>query len=741
MKHRILQHLSRTAILLCLAPVAFASPLHWTPLNEPGPGGAITSIEVSPHDSKRILVAGDMLGAGLSVDGSKTWQPTFGFPSWELADSTWHPSDPNTVWMGTMSGPCVSHDGGVHWSVRRDGMPAPETNWGFTAPVEKVLFDPQNPRHLLAFGGSWRFWGEANGDSSDALKYGAVWDSTDGGAHWTLKTTLFPDTGGRGANIMQAGWAGGSAKIIYAAVSGHGVCKSTDRGLTWAAVNTGLPPPETWSGTRWSIAIHPTDPNVVWASVKGGGIYKTTDGGAHWLASGDGLQFGPNDEFQHITVSAADPRLLFTDNSGTVTAYRSTDGGTRWERVLDGSAVWPALTFTPAAGGGWHAVDPRNSHLVYLGGATTVFKSTASGASGTWADVMADRAAPGSSLWRGRGFGGYVSYNVMWNPYNPKQAVLSALDDGRFWTSVDGLRSWLSASGVDNWWGSTDAAFGADGKTILFAQGQFGDFHGLCKSADGGQTWAYAGRTRPPGSQGSPNSLYVHPTQTNRVWMTLGDWRGTRLYTSSDTGTTWSTLTVGEEKSCRWIVADPRAPLTLYVSGDGGVYKSTDGETFALMPGSPAGGEEARLKLDPSDPDTLYVTRHLAGAQLGGVWRFQKGQWTRLWDNNFACDVTINPKNPQMLAAVTDRNPGVEISPATGVWLSRDSGKTWHQENAGLPMLRGKCIAFSPDGTTLVVGLDGRGYFKSSITSLSSKRALRVIEVKHLRSNRRFRRS
>ncbi len=77
-------------------------PLHWDPLYEPGCGGWITSVAVSSHDSKRILVGGDVMGVGLSEDGGESWQSTFGFRMWEINDFTFHPSGPKVAWAPTL---------------------------------------------------------------------------------------------------------------------------------------------------------------------------------------------------------------------------------------------------------------------------------------------------------------------------------------------------------------------------------------------------------------------------------------------------------------------------------------------------------------------------------------------------------------------------------------------------------------------------------------------------------------
>lgn len=136
-----------------LMPASLPSSIEWMPLNEPGVGGSVVAISMSPFDSRRILAAGDMLGLALSTDGGATWQATTGFSTWEMASFTWHPTDPLKVWVGSMGGPYESRDGGHSWASMRTGMPPVSTDY-YTAPIEKVLFDPGDENQLLAFGGS-----------------------------------------------------------------------------------------------------------------------------------------------------------------------------------------------------------------------------------------------------------------------------------------------------------------------------------------------------------------------------------------------------------------------------------------------------------------------------------------------------------------------------------------------------------------------------------------------------------
>ena len=122
---RMVTLLAGSALLAHAAapPTRAGGPVHWETLNEPGCGGWITSFIVSPHDSKRCLMGGDMLGIGWSDDRGDSWHPAFGLPSWEICHFSWHPTDPNVVWVGTFSGPCRSPDGGKTGTVKRNGFP------------------------------------------------------------------------------------------------------------------------------------------------------------------------------------------------------------------------------------------------------------------------------------------------------------------------------------------------------------------------------------------------------------------------------------------------------------------------------------------------------------------------------------------------------------------------------------------------------------------------------------------
>jgi hypothetical protein len=74
--------------------------------------------------------------------------------------------------------------------------------------------------------------------------------------------------------------------------------------------------------------------------------------------------------------------------------------------------------------------------------------------------------------------------------------------------------------------------------------------------------------------------------------------------------------------------------------------------------------------------------------------------------------VAVSPTNPARIAITTRDDPYHDVSNATGVWVSDDAGKTWSQQNTGLPCLSGDVITFNPhDPAQIIFGSMGRGYF------------------------------
>lgn len=684
-----------------------SAALQWSPTNEPGSGGWIVSLSVSPHDSSRVLVGGDMLGVGLSTDRGNSWQATTGFKSWEMGSFTWSPTDPNTVWVGSLSGPYKSTDAGQTWAPKRSGLPG--VNGGiFTAPIEQVVYDP-NADRLLAFGGNRRnFYSNTSGTS-----WNAVWQSTDGGDTWTRRGTVGTAVA---AGVRAAAYVGDDT--LLAVVSGQGVFRSVDDGLNWTAVNTGVP-----TGLKAVNLVADARRNgtaYIGVDRNGstpGGLWKTTDSGNNWVAINTGLtrtnqgDSSLTSNYPGLAIGGtASPTTLYSSDNGWYSdgIFRSTNGGSNWLAVMDnGGASVPQGFYGAGPSAFVIAVDPNDANAAFAGTSDRVWRTLDGGA--TWTDVMATKQANGT--WKGTGFSGLVTVNVKFNPYADQSAMMS-MDDGKLILSSDGLQTFTRpGSSINRYSGGNDITFaGPNGSTMYVTFGQFGGYDGIARSTDGGTNWSYV--TKPAGSSGQPTGIYARFDQAASVWAVVG----AKLYASTNSGSSWTAVTGAiTGASLKWISGDPSNAAKFYITSNQGLWQTTDGgASFTLVSGTPTSLD--RVVLDPTNPSRLYVTSWRTGGSTSGLWRLQGGTWTRLRNDPFIQNVAVDPTNANRLIATTNDHPYHDETSATGVWLSVDGGVTWRQENDGLGMTRGEAIAFDPRRPgRVLLGTYGRGFFTGQL--------------------------
>ncbi len=226
--------------------------------------------------------------------------------------------------------------------------------------------------------------------------------------------------------------------LYYFGGADGGVWKTTNSGLTWRAVW-----PRDAVGAIGAIAIDPHDSNTVWVGTGepnlrndvsfGDGIWITHDGGAHWRNGGlrqtwavAQIVIDPSDSRRAWAAAVGDPYR----DSAARGVYRTTDGGTSWQRTL---------YLGPSSGASDIAIDARHPNVVFAGiwqfrrvpwsfssggPLDGIFKSTDGGA--TWHRLRGGGLPRGDMGRIGLGVAGRRVYALI----QSKSGVLWRSDDG-----------------------------------------------------------------------------------------------------------------------------------------------------------------------------------------------------------------------------------------------------------------------------------------------------------------------
>jgi photosystem II stability/assembly factor-like uncharacterized protein len=343
------------------------------------------------------------------------------------------------------------------------------------------------------------------------------------------------------------------------------------------------------------------------------------------------------------TVAAAgvpqQPNVYYmAANNGGV--WKSTDYGHVWQPIFDSQ---------PTQSIGALAIAPSNPDIIYVGSGEGLQRPDLSVGDGMYKSTDAGRT------WTHLGLrDGQQINTILIDPNNPNRVFVAVLghpygpnpERGVF-RSTDGGATWTKILYKDENTGAIDLVFDpSDSKTIyadLWAarQGPWengawnGPQSGVFKSTDGGETWSQLTKGLPSISEGLARvGLAVSPSDHNRLYaMVDANPSAAGLFRSDDEGASWRRVNNearvwGRGGDFAMVKVDPRNPDKIYVANTS-TYRSTDGgANFTAIKGAPGGDDYHMVWINPNNPDII-----LLGLDQGATLTVNGGQTWSSWYN------------------------------------------------------------------------------------------------------------
>ncbi len=624
--------------------------------------------------------------------GNLAWE-SIGPSGGTINTITYHPQVNGLVYLGTFDqGLYASRNGGDDWSRLTSDR----------ASIRFVLIDPFDPSAILVGAENWFL---ASGYLHRSTDWGQTWEedfegenlttaafdptqpgilymsvgadadwapaefyrSTDAGASWSLmnpngtyKEGLFV----WGFFDILVNPEDGSILAFTLFTSGMGetenhVCRSSDGGLTWDYMDTGLYDSQAWDFAR-------VYPGIDAAATKDG-LYVHLDGGNIWhgIPNQMGgincieLAPGPTGKVWYLVesdyYSSVDPDVI----------HRSSNRGRNWVPL---SLVDDPCEITTVA------ADPQAAP-----GSETVM-------AGTWESGVFSSSDQGEN-WEMKNTGLAPIPCTSLEFGSAGSGLLYAGAEGIFqaglYKSSDLGTTWERAN--DGLAGGTISSIVADpeNENRVFAASQA---KGIFRSTDQGGTWTRLVNGLPENSY--TNRLVLYPTDPEKIYacMEYG------LFRSSDGGDTWLPLGQGMEKTfVRDLSIDPTNPGHMFAAVDtDGIYESHDG-----------GGTWQRVLDETYWKDFVSVAVVPGGERVYAGMLFTS-QFYRSTDGGDTWDVVLDRVAESIVVGIDNPLAVACGGSGTDVWFSLDGGDSWFTQPGGLENVDVNELVIPPSGESFI---------------------------------------
>lgn len=327
-------------------------------------------------------VPGNIFTYYMGTTGGGVWKTNDGGTTWDnISDGFFNttgigyiavaPSDPNIIYVGTGEGPVrgvkTSHGDGVYKSTDAG---ATWTHIGLEATrhISRVFVHPRDPNKVYV---------AAQGNPYGPNEERGIYLSEEGGKTWKKILYVNENSGiadlsvdASNPNFMMATSWDFNRKpwVVQSGGPGSRVYKTTDGGITWKEINTGLP---SLKG-KMGVAISGANSKIVYLAIEAlgaaGGVYRSDDGGETFhQTTNDPTTFARAWYYMHIIADPKDEDELWVLNSSMM---KSIDAGKTFTAIPGSHPDHHALWINPDNSKLLASSNDGGGSISYSGGKT-----------------------------------------------------------------------------------------------------------------------------------------------------------------------------------------------------------------------------------------------------------------------------------------------------------------------------------------------------------------------------------
>ena len=610
-----------------IGPVALPS----NSTSQPNGLGRINAVGFHPTDANTFYIGSPSGGFWKTSNGGTSWTNlSASMPTLGVSAVIVHPSNPNTIWIGTGDrdagdapgmGIYKSTDGGATWSVSNTGMG--------NVTVGMMLIHPSNPSILLAATSS------------------GIYKSSDGGATWARKSS-------NTSHYKDLKFKPGDPTIVYSTEGGR-FYRSANTGDSWTQITSGV-----ITGTRMVIGVSANNAAYVYLCQTNGsfsGLLRSADSGLTFTTqctSPNMMDYacdgsGTSTQAWYDLCIAVDPANVNNIFIGGINIWKSTNGGTSFSI----NTHWVGSCSVPAVHADIHSLDwnPADGRLY------------------TGCDGGLYYTANGGTTWTNKSSGLAIAqvYKIGQSATNEAVVINGYQDNGTASNNGSAFTTVIGGDGMECIIDYTDANY------------RYGAlYYGDIRRSTGGyySTIAANGANGITESGGWVTPYILHETNPNTMFIGYKNvWRCTTVKATPS----WTAISTGETANCSVLENSPANTEILYVVRSGSLKRSdnstaaTPAWTTCTLPG---GSTPTDLEAHPTNANIVYATAGyyvFKSTDKGITWTNISGTLPSIYTNSLVYD-----KNS---------NEGLYVSNETGIFYKDASLSDWIPFNTGMPVV------------------------------------------------------